>query len=78
MKGTRIPAHDIAEMLDNGDGIEAIQGAWPGLTFSEIDAAACYARAYPRRGRPRTAPAWRSGVPVASGEASLDAPPRPR
>ena len=75
VKGTRIPAHDIAEMLDNGDRIEAIQEAWPGLTFSQIDAAACYARAYPRRGRPRTAPAWRSRVPAASSEAALDALP---
>ena len=78
VKGTRIPAHDIAEMLANGDKIEAILDAWPGLTFSQLDAAACYARAYPRRGRPRNAPAWRSRVPVASGEATLDAPPGPR
>lgn len=78
VKGTRTPAHDIAEMLDNGDRIEAIQAAWPGLTFSQIDAAACYARAYPRRGRPRTAPAWRSRVPAASGEAAFDARPGPR
>jgi len=78
VKGTRIPAHDIAEMLANGDRIEAIQEAWPGLTFSQIDAAACYSRAYPRRGRPRAAPAWRSRVPVASGEAALDALPGPR
>ena len=78
VKGTRIPAHDIAEMLDNGDRVEAILEAWPGLTFSQLDAAACYARAYPRRGRPRNAPAWRSRVPVASGEAVLDAPPGTR
>lgn len=77
VKGTRIPAHDIAEMLANGDRIEAIIEAWPGLTFGQIDAAACYARAYPRRGRPRNAPAWRSRVPVASGEAALDEPPGP-
>ena len=78
VKGTRIPAHDIAEMLDNSDKIEAIQEAWPGLTFSQIDAAVCYARAYPRRGRPRAAPAWRSRGPVASGESALDAPPGSR
>ena len=78
VKGTRIPAHDIAEMLDNGDRVEAILEAWPGLTFSQLDAAACYARAYPRRGRPRTAPAWRSRVPVASGEAALEELPGPR
>ena len=38
VKGTRIPAHDIAEMLDNGDRIEAVQEVWPGLTFSHFDA----------------------------------------
>lgn len=78
VKGTRIPAHDIAEMLANGDSVEAIVAAWPELTPSQIDVAACYARAYPRRGRPRTAPAWRSRVPVASGEAVLDALPGSR
>ncbi len=78
VKGTRIPAHDIAEMLANGDKIEAILDAWPGLTFAQLDAAACYARAYPRRGRPRNSPAWRSRVPVASGEVTLNAPPGPR
>ena len=78
VKGTRIPAHDIAEMLANGDKIEAILGAWPGLTFAQLDAAACYASAYRRRGRPRNAPAWRSRVPVASSETTLDAPPGPR
>ncbi len=31
-KGTRIPACDIAEMLANGDGIDAIRDAWPVLT----------------------------------------------
>ena len=78
VKGTRIPAHDIAEMLANGDRIEAIIEAWPGLTFAQIDAATCYARAYPRRGRPRNASAWRSRVPVASSEAALDVPPGAR
>lgn len=78
VKGTRIPTHDIAEMLANGDSVEAIVAAWPELTVSQIDAAACYARAYPRRGRPRAALAWRSRVPVASGEAALDALPGPR
>ena len=78
VKGTRIPAHDIAEMLANGDRIEAILDAWPGLTFAKLDAAVCYARAYPRRGRPRNVRAWRSRVPVASGETALDARPAPR
>ena len=78
VKGTRIPASDIAEMLANGDGIGAIRDAWPVLTVEQVEAAALYARAYPRRGRPRTPPAWRSRKPVASGEAALDEPPGAR
>ena len=60
VKGTRIPACDIAEMLANGDGIGAIRDAWPALTVEQIEAAALYTQAYPRRGRPRTPPVWRS------------------
>ena len=78
VKGTRIPLHDVADVHVNGDNVEAIVNAWPGLTLSQVDAAACYARAYPRRGRPRTAPAWRSRVPVTSGETALDARPESR
>ena len=78
MKGTRIPAHDIAEMLANGDGFGAIRDAWPVLTVEQIEAAALYARAYPRRGRPRTPPAWPSRKPAASGEVALDQLPGSR
>ena len=78
VKGTRIPACDIAEMLANGDGIGAIRDAWPVLTVEQIEAAALYTRAYPRRGRPRTPPAWRSRKAVASGEAALDQLPGSR
>ena len=76
--GTRILAHDFAEMLANGEGADAIRGAWPVLTEEQIDAAALYARAYPRRGRPRGAPFWRSRRPVASRETALDALPTAR
>ena len=78
VKGTRIPACDIAEMLANGNGIGTIRDAWPMLTMEQIEAADLYARAYPRRGRPRTPPAWRSRKPVASGEAALDETPGSR
>ena len=78
VKGTRIPAHDIAEMLANGDEAGAIRTAWPVLTEEQIEAAALYARAYPRRGRPRNAPFWRSREPVVSGEAAFDTLPPAR
>lgn len=78
IKGTRIPAHDIAEMLANGDEAGAIRNAWPALTEEQIEAAALYARAYPRRGRPRNAPFRRSREPVVSDEAAFDALPPAR
>ena len=78
VRGTRIPAHDIAEMLANRDDVGAIRAAWPALTEEHIEAAALYARAYPRRGRPRNAPFWRSRKTVLSGEAAFDALPPAR
>ncbi|MCY3824569.1 MAG: DUF433 domain-containing protein [Nitrospinae bacterium] len=68
IKGTRIPAHDIAEMLANGDAVDAVRAAYPVLTEAQIEAAALYAQAYPRRGRPRRGPFWRSRKPVMSSE----------
>ena len=75
IKGTRIPAHDVAEMLDNGDDAGALRAAWPVPTEEQIEAAVLYASAYPRRGRPRNAPFWRSPGPVVSGEEAYDALP---
>jgi uncharacterized protein (DUF433 family) len=51
-KGTRIPAHDIADMLANGDAPAAIVRAYPRLNKDQVRLAAVYALAYPRRGRP--------------------------
>ena len=78
VRGTRIPAHGLAEMLANGDDMGAIREAWPVLTEEQIEAAAVYARAYPRRGRPRSAPFWRSRRSVVSVEAAFDALPQAR
>ena len=73
IKGTRIPVHDIANMLANGDGAEAILEAFPQLSEAQIELAAFYAEAYPRRGRPRREPFWRGRSPSASSETTLDA-----
>ena len=59
-RGTRIPVHDIADMLANGDSADAISEAYPQLSREQIDLAAFFAREYPRRGRPRRKPLWRS------------------
>ncbi len=55
-KGTRIPVHDIAAMLVNGDSVATLQAAYPRLTEAQISAAPIYSHAYPRRGRRRNAP----------------------
>ncbi len=70
--GTRIPAHDIADMMANGDDIGAIRAAFPQLSEAQIELAAFYARAYPRRGRPRREPFWRGREPAVSSEIALD------
>jgi uncharacterized protein (DUF433 family) len=60
-KGTRIPVHDIADMLANGDEPAAIVRAYPQLDKERIHLAAIYAAAYPRRGRPPAKPTARRG-----------------
>ncbi len=72
IKGTRIPAHNIADMLANGDSAEAIGGAYPQLSEKQIELAAIFAKAYPRRGRPCREPFWRTRHPSKSSETSLD------
>ena len=71
IRGTRIPVHDIAEMLANGDSVDAIREAFPQLSEAQIELAAFYGRAYPRRCRPRRKPFWRGREPVVSSETAL-------
>ena len=65
-KGTRIPVHDIAAMLANGDPVAALQAAYPRLTEAQISVAPIYAEAYPRRGRRRSASPSRRQEPHSS------------
>lgn len=71
-KGTRIPVHDIADMLANGDDPAAIVRAYPQLGLDRVRLAAIYALAYPRRGRPRTKQAWRPEEPKGSETLAFD------
>ena len=52
-RGTRIPVHDIAAMLANGDTWQELRRSYPTLTREQIELAPVYAKAYPLRGRPR-------------------------
>lgn len=70
--GTRIPVHDIVDMMANGDTVEALAAAYPSLSIDQVRLAAVYATAYPRRGRPPIRPAWRSETPAMSRTLSID------
>lgn len=60
-RSTRILVHQIADLLAQGaDGAE-LQADYPRLTPAMLAAAPVYARAHPRRGRPK-APAWQKGA----------------
>jgi uncharacterized protein (DUF433 family) len=71
-KRTRIPVHDIADMLANGDDPAMIIRAYPQLDRDRLRLAAVYALAYPRRGRPRAKQAWRSRARKASESLAFD------
>jgi len=53
IRGTRIPAHDVAASVAAGHSTERIREAWPSLDAEHIRLAAIYAQANPLRGRPR-------------------------
>jgi uncharacterized protein (DUF433 family) len=62
-RGTRILVHQIADLLAQGVGEAELREDYPRLTPAMLAAAPVYARAHPRRGRPK-APAWRRSVTV--------------
>ncbi len=57
-RGTRILVHQVAALLEQGASEAELREDYPRLTPAMIAAAPIYARAHPRRGRPRK-PAWR-------------------
>jgi len=53
-KGTRIPVHGVAAMLDAGASAEDILSGYPRLTGRMLDLARIWVAAHPRRGRPKS------------------------
>ena len=53
IRGTRIPVHDVASLVDAGTQADEIREIYPSLTPSQIALASIYAKANPQRGRPR-------------------------
>lgn len=70
--GTRVLVHDVADMLGSGDTPNTIHAAYSQLTLDQIDLAADYATAYPRRGRPPVKPVWPSARAKSSRTIGLD------
>jgi len=60
-RGTRILVHQIADLLAQGADDAELRTDYPRLTPAMLAAALIYARAHPRRGRPK-APDWRKGA----------------
>ena len=53
VRGTRISVYEIADAL-SADGLEITLEDFPALSRKDVEAAALYARAHPRTGRPLT------------------------
>ena len=53
VRGTRVPVHSVAALLDGGTPVKEILQAYPSLTESQVELASIYAKAVPQRGRPR-------------------------
>jgi uncharacterized protein (DUF433 family) len=70
-RGTRIPVHAVAEMVDQGADDAELLAGYPSLTPELIRSATLYARAWPRRGRPRAQP-WHGRRAVKRSAFDLD------
>ena len=77
LKGTRVPAHYVADMVENGDTIREILAAYPYLTEGQVRAAVAYTRAFPDLARPEIHSPWREQEPLTSSETSLNELPPP-
>ncbi|KAF0224570.1 MAG: hypothetical protein FD176_1154 [Rhodospirillaceae bacterium] len=56
IKGTRVPVHSVAAMVEQGASVADILAGYPSLSSEQIELAVIYASAYPQRGRPRKQP----------------------
>lgn len=51
-KGTRIPVHDVADLVEEGIPTEELKEMYPRLGSEHFELAPVYAKAHPKRGRP--------------------------
>ena len=62
-KGTRIPVELVAEITAQGATVEEILAGYPALNREQVELAALYVAAFPRRGRPAQRP-WAKQKPA--------------
>ncbi|MEO5903207.1 MAG: DUF433 domain-containing protein [Gemmatimonadaceae bacterium] len=63
IRGTRVPVHLIADLVEQGADEREILEDYPSLSAKKVRAATAYANTHPRRGRPRKPP-WKD-TPIA-------------
>src|SRR5205823_13815704 len=63
-RGTRVPVHQVAELLVKGESVERLREDYPRVSEEMIRLAPIYAAAHPLRGRPRKQP-WHKRPPIA-------------
>ena len=71
-RGTRVPVHVIASLLEQGSTENDVLEGYPRLTASMVRLAPTYATAYPLRGRPRVQP-WHGQPPASRTRRKLTA-----
>jgi uncharacterized protein (DUF433 family) len=54
LRGTRVPAYDVAASVEAGISTDRILAAYPSISAKSIELATIYAAANPPRGRPRS------------------------
>lgn len=56
VKGTRVPAYVVADLIDQGADLREILEDYPSLSANKVRAALAFPRTHPRGGRPRKSP----------------------
>ena len=69
-RGTRVPVHQVAELLAKGETVEPLRKDYPRVSEEMIRLAPIYAAAHPLRGRPRKQP-WHKRPPIAAWHVPL-------
>jgi uncharacterized protein (DUF433 family) len=59
IRNTRVPVYLLADLINQGAGLDEILEDYPSLNASKVRAALAYVETHPKRGRPKKAP-WKN------------------